>query len=74
MILKKKPTRVMFRTIFFIQIYLTTINNIWIWHALNEWIELILWTKMDKKASGINKLISRATIFGQNTDITLNQI
>lgn len=29
---------------------------------------------MDKKASGINKLISSATIFGQNTDITLNQI
>lgn len=29
---------------------------------------------MDKKASGINKLISRATTFGQNTDITLNQI
>lgn len=29
---------------------------------------------MDKKASGINKLISCATIFGQNTDIRLNQI
>lgn len=29
---------------------------------------------MEKKASGINKLISCATIFGQNTDITLNQI
>lgn len=29
---------------------------------------------MDKKASGINKLISCATMFGQNTDITLNQI
>lgn len=29
---------------------------------------------MDKKASGINKLIPCATIFGQNTDITLNQI
>lgn len=29
---------------------------------------------MDKKASGINKLISCATIFGQNTDMTLNQI
>lgn len=29
---------------------------------------------MDKKASGINKLFSCATIFGQNTDITLNQI
>lgn len=29
---------------------------------------------MDKKASGINKLMSCATIFGQNTDITLNQI
>lgn len=29
---------------------------------------------MDKKASGINKLISCASIFGQNTDITLNQI
>lgn len=29
---------------------------------------------MDKKASDINKLISCATIFGQNTDITLNQI
>lgn len=29
---------------------------------------------MDKKTSGINKLISCATIFGQNTDITLNQI
>lgn len=29
---------------------------------------------MEKKASGINKLISCATMFGQNTDITLNQI
>lgn len=29
---------------------------------------------MDKKASGINKLISCETIFGQNTDITLIQI
>lgn len=27
---------------------------------------------MDKKASGINKLISCATIFGQNTDIEFN--
>lgn len=29
---------------------------------------------MDKKASGINKLVSCATILGQNTDITLIQI